>query len=97
MSFLLISVLLPELSATVEMAAGEGAILAVVVTPVGSAGATGCGLLNRLNFIARGDEAQRPWATKQAKKKNKHDLITMNEWMVMSSIGEFLSLNHFSA
>lgn len=55
MSFLLISVLLePEVSgAEVEMTAGLGAMV-MVVAPVGSAAATACGLLNKLNFIVKG-------------------------------------------
>lgn len=52
MSFLLICVLLePEVSDTeVEMTPGVGAV-AMVVAPVGSVAATGCGLLKKLNFI----------------------------------------------
>lgn len=54
MSFLLISVLLePDVSgAEVEMTAGVGAMV-TVVAPVGSAAATACGFLNRLNFIVK--------------------------------------------
>lgn len=55
MSFLLISVLLPEpeiSGAEVEMAPWVGAMV-IVVAPVGSAAATACGLLNRLNFILK--------------------------------------------
>lgn len=52
MSFLLISVLLePEMSGTeVETTAGVGPMV-MVVAPVGSAAATACGCLNKLNFI----------------------------------------------
>ena len=55
MSFLLISVLLePDRSrAVVAITAGLGAMVAVVVAPVGSAAASACGLLNKLNFIVK--------------------------------------------
>lgn len=54
MSFLLISVLLePEVSGTeVEMKTEVGPMV-TVVAPVGSAAATACGLLNKLNFIVK--------------------------------------------
>jgi len=38
--------------AEVEIIAGEGA-MTTVVAPVGSAAATACGFLNKLNFIVK--------------------------------------------